>query len=377
VQTDFIQGERPAAPATEDDWEELPASFDIFSVPWQERKNYRYEGPQIIYTFWTKRGPCQRHGCGHRTILSTPVVAIKSLMVDAWQDWECSGCGAKFDVERHAARMAPDVPLCVAPDEKPFAVMDNQGFYKCPHCGEARQDAPAFAEKHSPELGKAKNKKVELTLLIHPQWLEGCPKHDEQGREYGGSATDSVEATIRWNNARAPKLRLLEVRGNLPEQVTCPQTNITFRTDDKGGTVPKRSTFSCAADGTPNDVLAAIKTSGKTGPVAAHVIQGYSPDRDSAGLPYGGRFFASAGDTRRINAALIEWDNRKDADLANYWPTSEIQVGQEIGPHDVSGHHFTHWWKMFNPLQLLIHSQMLPRRPGQQLASRAERRFSP
>ena len=44
--------------------------------------------------------------------------------------------------------------------------------------------------------------------LIHPKWLEGCPKIDDQGREYGGSATASVEATIRWNNARAAKLCL-------------------------------------------------------------------------------------------------------------------------------------------------------------------------
>ena len=47
-----------------DEWEELPDSFDIFSVPWQERKSYRYEGPEIIYTFWAKHGPCQREGCG-------------------------------------------------------------------------------------------------------------------------------------------------------------------------------------------------------------------------------------------------------------------------------------------------------------------------
>ena len=98
-----------------------------------------------------------------------------------------------------------------------------------------RQDATAFAENNSREMGKAKNKKVELTLLIHPQWLAGCPKHDDQGREYGGSPTDSVEATIRWNNARAAKLRLLEVRGKLPEQVTCPETKIKFYTDERGG----------------------------------------------------------------------------------------------------------------------------------------------
>jgi len=92
---------------------------------------------------------------------------------------------------------------------------------------------------------------VELTLLIHPQWLQGCPKHDDQGREHGGSATDSVESTVRWNNARAATLRLLEVRGTLPEQVTYPETKVTFYTDRRGGTVPKKSTFACAADGSP------------------------------------------------------------------------------------------------------------------------------
>jgi putative DNA methylase len=56
-QTDFIQGQQPSSPATEDEWEELPASFDIFSVPWLERKNYRYEGPEIIYTFLGQARP--------------------------------------------------------------------------------------------------------------------------------------------------------------------------------------------------------------------------------------------------------------------------------------------------------------------------------
>lgn len=377
TQPEFLGTTISASSDTEDDWEELPPDFNIFSVPWQERRNYRYEGPEIIYTFWAKHGPCQREGCGHRTpIMSTPVVAIKTLTVDAWQDWECRGCGRKFDVERHAARMAPDVPLFVAPDEKPFGVMDSEGRYACPHCGKTRQDTKAFAENNSPELGKAKNKKVELTLLLHPQWLEGCPKLDEQGREYGGSATDSVEATIRWNNARAAKLRLLEVRGLVavekvnkkgerktvmvvPPEVTCPATGITFRTDERGGTVPKQSTFTCAADGSPNDVLKAIRATEKTGPTAAYVIQGYSPQRDVAGQTYGGRFFAAATDVRRYNAAVAEWEQRKNSDLHSLWPKNEILVGDEIGPHDVFGHQLTHWWKMFNPLQLLIHTQLL------------------
>ncbi len=360
VQADLGEAHQPTADI-EDEWRALPASFDIFSVPWQERKSYRYEGPEIIYTFWAKHGPCQRAGCGHRTpIMSTPVVAIKTLTVDSWT-WECPDCKKPFDVERHAARMSPDSPLFVAPDEKTFAVMDDQGRYICPHCGKMRTDPKALAENYSPELGKAKNKKVELTLLIHPQWLEGCPKSDEQALEYGGSVTDSVDSTIRWNNVRAARVRLLEVRGTLPEQVTCPETKVTFFTDGRGGTVPKKSTFACAEDGSPNDILAAVKASGKTGPVAAYVIQGYSTSRDATGVPYSGRFFAAATDVRHINAALKEWEQRKDSDLSGYWPTSELPYG--FMTHHLNGgipnHGFTHWWTMFNPIQRLVHSQLL------------------
>ena len=273
-QTDFIQGGQPAAPATEDVWEELPVNFDVFSVPWQERKNYRYEGPEIIYTFWANHGPCQRAGCGHRT------------------------------------------------------------------------------------------------PIIYPQWLEGCPKHDEEGREYGGSATDSVEATIRWNNARTAKLRLLEPRGKLAEQVTCPQTKVTFRTDIRGGTAPlkknkkdelvaERSTFACAHDGTPNDVQESVKATNKPAPMGAYLIHGYSHQRDSIGAPYSGRFFAPACDPRRTNAAAPERSVRKDGDIRGYWPTSAVLVGAEICPHDVQGHQLTHWWKLFGPLQRLSIAQIL------------------
>jgi rubredoxin len=362
VQSDFLDPDKSISPATEDDWEELPALFDIFSVAWQERNQYRYEGPEIIYTFWAKHGPCQREGCGHRTpIMSTPVVAIKTLAVDAWLGYECHNCGKNFDVERHAARMAPDAALIVAPGQKSFAVMDEHGRFVCPHCGKTQQEERARARGDSSDLGKAKSKKVELTLLIHPQWLKGCPKHDDGGREYGGSAGDSLEATVRWNNIRAAKVSLIEVRGSLPEQITCPDTGETFFTDRRGGTVPKKSTFACAADGSPNDVLTAIRATNKIGPQAAYVVQGFSSKRQNEGQPYSGRFFAAANDPRRYNAALAEWEDRKSGDLKGFWPTSELPFGfmTHMNNGGLPNHGYTHWWKMFNPLQLLVHCQIL------------------
>jgi hypothetical protein len=380
VQLNLAQRAQTTVSEIEDDWEELPTSFDIFSVPWLERKHYRYEGPEILYTFWSKHGPCQREGCGHRTpIMSSPVVAIKTLTVDAWLHYECCGCGENFDVERHATRMAPDSPLFVAPGEKPFAVMDDKGQFTCPHCGKTKRDERALARGDSSDLGKAKSKKVELTLLIHPQWLEGCPNQDESGREYGGSATDSVEATIRWNNARAAKLRLLEVRGlvpvekvnkkgerktvtAVPPEVTCPETKVTFFTDERGGTITKGGHFECQGHtrGKEQPNSESFAKSGKTAPIANFLIQGYSPNRNAIRQPYGGRFFIAPQDPKPANAAWAEWEARKDADLSDFWPRTEIPFGHMTHQRQpLPDHGYTHWWKMFNPRQLLVNSLLL------------------
>jgi putative DNA methylase len=33
--------------------------FDPLALKPEERKAYKYEGPEIIYVFWAKHGPCQ------------------------------------------------------------------------------------------------------------------------------------------------------------------------------------------------------------------------------------------------------------------------------------------------------------------------------
>lgn len=188
-QLTFVDTTRKSPLEDENEWEELPLGFDIFSVAWQERAQYRYEGPEILYTFWAKHGPCEREGCGHRTpIMTSPVIVMKTLSVDAWKDWKCLHCGKNFDVERYEARMAPDATLIITSDEAPFAVMDEKGSFSCPHCGKKEHEERARESGSSSNLGKAKAKKVELTLLINPEWLEGCPSTDERGLNYGGSA---------------------------------------------------------------------------------------------------------------------------------------------------------------------------------------------
>ena len=332
----------------------MPADFDPLTIPRDERKDYRYEGPEIIYTFWAKHGPCQVTGCGHRTpIMSSPVMAVKTISVKHWEH-TCGKCGGEFHVEEDAARMAPDVPLYVAPTEHPFSVLDRRKGVICPHCGHTAMV----------NLGKPSkpNKKVELSLIVHPQWLAGSPKQDANGHPHGGSAQDDVAATTRWDSERASKIRMLEVRGVLPEEVTCPETKITFKPEV--GTVPKRSNYACGACSTVQDVLATVKATGKTGPMAAYAVQGYAPKRDEAGKPYNGRFFAAydAGHAKQYDVAFTEWEARKDGDLKDYWPRSAVPYGfmTGIANGDIrEGHGFTHWWTMFNPRQLLVHAQLL------------------
>ena len=333
--------------------------FDPASVPSEDRKKYSYDGPEIIYVFWAKHGPCQVTGCGHRTpIMTSPVMAVKTISVKYWAH-KCPACGGEYDLEEREARMAPSVPLVVAETERPFTIFHekikfgSEGEVTCPICGR---------ESTVRRRGKPKKKKVELTLLVHPEWLQGEPGHDADGREYGGSANDSVEDTIRWNKARAEKCRLVEVRGNLPSEITCPETNITFKTGKDGGTVPKQSHYACGACGTVQDVLKTVKASGKTGPVAMYAIQGYCPQCDKERQPYGGRFFMPVADSTSFDTAYTEWEQRKEDDLLKFWPKGEIfhyEHGNTSMLYNQPGHGLTHWWKMFNARQLFVLSCLL------------------
>lgn len=338
----------------------MGSSFNPLALTKEQKKQYRYEGPEVIYTFWSKHGPCEANDCGHRTpIMSSAVVSVKEISVKTWSGFECS-CEQSFRIERDEARMAPGAPLFVASSEGPYAVMDDEGRFNCPHCGKKHQDLRAKISGDSINLGKGKNEKIALTLLVHPGWLKGAPGKDAEGRPYGGSVTDDVESTRRWNAVRASTLKLLEVRGVLPDVVTCPETGVSF--DPSAGTIPKKSTFTCQEGtcGRENDVLDSIKATGKTGPMAAYAQQCYCPECDTAGRPYGGRYF-ELPKIEEFDKANEEWFSRRDADLAGYWPTSELPYG--FMTHHLQGgvpnHGFTHWWTMFNSRQLLVHASLL------------------
>lgn len=333
----------------------MPEDFDPITVAPEERKKYRYEGPEIIYTFWAKHGPCSAPGCNHRTpLFSSPVIAVKELSVKSWPKHKCEACKEIFDIEAGEVRMAPDEPLIISEDEKPFTTLKSNGSFDCPHCGKNQYSAVIN--------GKGKNKKVSLSLLIHPDWMKGAPGSDAQG-ELGGTVTSSVEDTKRWNELRQSTLKLIEVRGKLPDDITLPDSDDVISTKD--GTIPKKSHFACQENtcGLQQDVLISIKSSGESGPSAEYSLQCYSPKRSNSSAAYNGRFFKSPDslDTKRLNGAFFEWENRKANDLKGYWPESELPYG--FMTHHLQGgvpnHGFTHWHTMFNPRQLLVHALLL------------------
>jgi hypothetical protein len=135
---------------------------------------------------------------------------------------------------------------------------------------------------------------------------------------------------------------------------------------DEGGQpikIPERSTFACQSDGTANDILTAVHATGKTAPSAAYANQGYSHNLDKQGASYGGRFFAEfdCQAAKQYDAALSEWEFRKNNDLAEYWPVDcKIPRGHEAHQRrPLDQHGYIYWTDMFNPRQLLVHAQLL------------------
>lgn len=237
----------------------METEFDPLAVEPEERKQYRYEGPEVIYTFWAKHGPCSRPGCGHRTpIFRSLVIAEKKLGVK-FIELTCKSCKTSFHAELGASRMAPSVERVVLASELPFAELSQpfaqrlkdyskgtpaemlqraKSLYemvysepglKCPKCSEfAGQYLRDVLSKHASATRRAeinrKHLKIEPPrngmkpvfsyLLIDPDWLKGASGLGN-GEELGGYGDAAVEATSCWYEERLKNLRLIEVRGRI------------------------------------------------------------------------------------------------------------------------------------------------------------------
>ncbi len=376
------------------------ANVDPIDLPPEQRKRYRWEGPEVIYTFWVKHGPCQAMGCGHRTpIFRTPLIAQKKLST-YYIPLSCPSCGHKFSAELGETRMAPGAERVVLEDEPSFAemsqsfaqmlkdynkggaedkfgrvdqlraqVQDEAGLL-CPECGVfAGGIVKAALERHARASRVSAIKKkdfgikrhpVHMWLLIHPDWLKGASGFDGD-HELGGYAGAPPEDTATWFGTRLDGLRFVEVRGpKLPDVVEVPGGT---QVDTGVGTVPAKSTFRCANCGQSWDIADAERRAGHNSPVAVYALQGYCPQCASEGYNYGGRYFKLLDqyDLRRLMLAVDEWSHRSQGDLAPCWPKSELPYAWEthVQKGNLTRRGYTHWWTMFNPRQLLVHSSIL------------------
>ena len=421
---------------------------DPAEIPPDQRGRYRWEGPEIIYTFWAKHGPCNVRGCHHRTpIFRSPIIAEKKLTA-YFIPSACPSCGHEFNIELGETRMAPGVERVVLDNEPSFTetnqefaqliknyskgnkeekqkridqalgVLDVEAGLRCPKCGSfAGGKIKRVLEEHRGrrlqmgnlvayefKAGNVKKKDlgieshyVYMYLLIHPKWLEGASGLDD-GAEFGGYVGADAEMTARWFERRLEGMRFVEVRGRIrladeeiPEEdeeeagenedvaeeedaesaadrkkfglpreiVLVDGTRIQTRT----GTVPQQSHFTCQKCGKKQDILESVKPTKHTAPVAAYALQCHCPQCGVEGYNYNGRYFKAIepGDVKRLILAEREWADRNETDLNDYWPRSELFPAYMT--HKLNGGipnwGFTHWWKMFNPRQLLVHTQLM------------------
>ena len=369
------------------------AAVDPISLPPAERKNYRWEGPEVIYTFWAKHGPCSAAGCHHRTpLFKNPLMAQKTLTA-RYVELTCPHCGQKFHAELGESRMAPGCELQCPDGElfttlsQPFAKLlddyDKIGFeatdklldligieegLRCPHCHgfagkrigdvlEQHRTRARLQDRKKKDFGIQK-KKINLWLEVSPDWLKGCSSEDAEGHPYGGSAGSPVEETARWNEARQKNLALIEIRSAVE-----PKT-LKYRESDVAiaGTMPKDGHFTCAHCGKVHKVVEAVKVTGRTAPAALYAVQCHCPECEREGYNYNGRYFKAVDeyDVQRINAAEKEWSERSEGDLKEFWPRMEMAYSMRTHVKDpLPLHGYKHWWQMFNYRQLLGHSLLL------------------
>jgi putative DNA methylase len=412
---------------------------DLITLRPEDRKKYRWEGPEVIYTFWAKHGPCPAHGCGHRTpVFRSPVIAEKKLSTD-WLPVSCPDCHHDFRIELGETRMAPGVERVVLPEEpcftettQPFAklfadyskgsshemrqrvarllsMVDKEPGCRCPKCGTfvgGRLKTMLELHARATRIGDIKKKDfgfesgpIYMYLLMRPEWLRGSNGMDAHGKPLGGYAGADVDSTRTWYERRQQDLALVEVRGRirlseddtataaeeeadaedaeaagegadegdpndrkkfgLPRRITLADGTVL---ETRKGTMPEAAAFTCSSCGGPEAIVKATEEFGRTAPVCVSTLQCHCPDCDNESFNYGGRYFKvpDAEDVRKLVTAEAEWERLRDGELRDYWPRTEISPSHMTHERQpLPQHGYTHWWKMFNSRQLLVHAQLL------------------
>ena len=190
------------------------------------------------------------------------------------------------------------------------AITGNEAGLKCPHCHAfAGQFVQEVLRKHTTckssdrkkKAFKIQKKKVQLWLLISPEWVKGVAGSDANGQEYGGYAGADVEITKSWNEKRLENLSLIEVRAKK-------EPDVFFYKGEKystTGTMPANGQFSCNHCGKEQKLVNAVQDTEHTAPVAMYALQCHCPECEKDHYNYNGRYFKTPDeeDIRKENLA--------------------------------------------------------------------------
>ena len=304
--------------------EVMGVEFDPLTLTCEERKDYSYEGPEIIYTFWAKHGPCQVTGCGHRTPIMTSPGGVREdphgevLETAVWRP-----AATRFDAESADARIAPDVPLYVAPARRTVRRSSTRRDGSlCPRC---RRRSSVTTEQRQEQEGR--------TISPCPSGMarSEAPRRTEEGNAYGGAAQDDcgVHCSVE-PRANETVYVYSKTRGPLPDRVTCPgDGGRHFRPVRRAEQYPRNHT-------SPAEHAAPFRTFWKPSKTARRRVRSpgtlYRPTHQNerqSRSPYNGRFFLRFDEklTTQYSAATREWEARKDNDLRKFWPQSALPYG--------------------------------------------------
>lgn len=302
--------------------------------------------PTVTYTFWAKHAICQSSGCKHLTpLISNPHIIERNLTIKVFPNVECTSCGKKSDVELDKYRIAESAERAYSDEEEKYSILDvkNSGFICC-HCNK-------FSNLDYVSI-KEEKKSIKCSIYFHPEFAKGIELNENL---YDGEKVNVEE----WYKKLERTQKIIEVRDKIKSKFTLNGLEYSIETikTSKGGK------YTCQNEtcGRLQECRNSFVQNKEQVLFYPYLIHGYCEHCDRAGHPYNGRFYSEVLNVDRYVASLNEWERRKECDLKEFWPKSELPYG--FMTHKNNGglptHGFDKWFKMFNPLQLLVLSQLL------------------
>ncbi len=304
------------------------------------------EEADIIYTFWVKSAICTNPECKKEVPLFRDyVITKKAPSVKYVPDLKCKECNKEFDLDLEPAFLIAETSLSVNStidssgdkrSNKRWALLDRETHKTdCPWCKK---------ENYITSVGtlEKKKKNVLLNILLCPHCYS-----------------------------------VSQFRGTLPNEVSCPSCKKQYA--PHVGNISGRGEFLCSSCGNKDKVIesAARQPDGKLLPLKPYAIQGYCPKcagvkksffnnvtNDASDVDHkcninsnNGKFTKriSPNDLTRYNAVTSIWEKLKDT-LS--YPKQEVPYGEKTKTHLIK-HHYSHWYKIFNPRQIYSLCMML------------------